>query len=59
MSGDTDTSKLEVSGFPENLRRRFKAICALRGRSMSAVLIELAEQYTADHEQGGKDGSAR
>lgn len=59
MSSDTDTGKLEISGFPTALRWRFKSAAAREGRTMSAVLIELAEQYTQDHEQGGKDGTAR
>lgn len=51
--------KLEISGFPEDLRRRFKAAVALRGRSMSEVLIELADNYTQQQEQEGSDGTAR
>lgn len=59
MSGDTDTGKLEISGFPTDLRWRFKSAAARQGRTMSSVLIELAEKYTQDHEQGGSDGTAR
>jgi signal recognition particle receptor subunit beta len=45
--------KLEVSAFPGNLRRRFKAECARRGQSMSEVLIMLADNWTQEQEQQG------
>jgi hypothetical protein len=50
MSHDYD-KKLEVSGFPGDLRRRFKAACALRSQSMSQVLIMLADNWTQEQEQ--------
>jgi hypothetical protein len=47
--------KLEISGFPDDLRRRFRAAAIMANRSMSDVLIELADNWTQQQEQqGGK-----
>jgi hypothetical protein len=50
--------KLEVSSFPDDLRARFKAACALRRMTMSQVLVMLADEWTQQQEQQTERGTA-
>jgi hypothetical protein len=50
--------KLEITGFPDQLRRRFKAAAALTGKNMSEVLIMLADEWTQQQEQQQERGKA-
>jgi hypothetical protein len=34
-----------IKGIPVELYRRFKAVCAARGRTMKEVFIELMERF--------------
>jgi predicted DNA-binding protein len=34
---------------PANLKRKFKAICLMRDKSASEVLVELVEKYVEDN----------
>jgi DNA-binding protein Fis len=45
------TVKLTVK-LPERLRRRAKAVAAIRGETVSAVVREALEEYVADIAQG-------
>jgi hypothetical protein len=42
--------KLEISGFPDALRRRFKAATALQGKSMSEMAVDLIEAWCEQQE---------
>lgn len=48
-------TKLEISGFPDDLRRRFKAATATNGKSMSEVAIELVAAYCDEQETDTKE----
>ena len=45
MPEQTSTGSLNIRDLPKDLRDRFKANCALQGKSMREVLVELMEQY--------------
>jgi hypothetical protein len=43
-------NKLEISSFPDDLRRRFKAATARNGKSMSEVAVDLVTVYCNEQE---------
>jgi len=42
-----------VRGIPTELWREFKAMCALQGKSMNAVLVKLVQQAVDEWKKGG------
>lgn len=43
-------NKLNIN-FPENLHKRFKAVCALEGKQMTEIVIMLVQEYVEKAEK--------
>jgi len=45
---------IHIRDFPDELHRKFKAICSLRGESMRERMIGLVREYVEQQEKKGK-----
>jgi len=46
-------SKLNIN-FPDDLHKRFKALCALEGQKMTDIVVKLVKEYVEKTEKKSK-----
>lgn len=55
MPKNFETTRLEVTKIPTQLKKKFKAACALNDVTMNQVLIEYMKKYTIEQKYLNED----